>query len=317
MTKNILLTGGLGYVGGRLVSNLMADHTIIVSSRTKPEWYLQNKFYNTSFVSHESLLEVDSFPAELDTVVYLAALNEIDCLKYPSQAIEININQVRKILSVAISRGVKKFIYLSTIHVYGKNEGAHDITEETLPRPNHPYSITHRAAEDYVNQAHDAGLIEGLVVRLSNSFGAPAIPTVDRWSLLVNDSCRQAVKTKAIRLRSNGCQYRDFITLSDVEKAIRFLIDMGRIDKNNIFNLCSGRSMTVMEMSNLVASTCSEVLNTPIPVLLPPNAFVAEEKKYIIRGNNLRALGFYPDNDFKEELIRLVRFCNQNFNSND
>jgi len=74
-----------------------------------------------------------------------------------------------------------------------------------VPRPVHPYAITHHAAEDFVLAAHDEKRLMGYVIRLSNGFGAPAHAGVDRWTLLVNDLCRQAVQTRQLILRSAGC----------------------------------------------------------------------------------------------------------------
>ena len=116
-------------------------------------------------------------------------------------------------------KSVERFIYFSTAHIYGAPlEGT--ITEKSLPSPVHPYAITHRAAEDYVIAAAKQKRIQGTVLRLSNSFGAPVSPHVNRWTLLANDLCRQAVEKGTITLRSNGCQYRDFICLTDVEEVM-------------------------------------------------------------------------------------------------
>jgi len=256
-----------------------------------------------------------SFPEDMDVVIHLAALNEIDSVKYPTEAIEVNINQTRTILEAAIEKSVKKFIYFSTVHVYGKITSSTELDENTITRPIHPYAITHRAAEDYVNAAHDAGKITGLVVRLSNSFGMPVLPTVNRWTLLVNDICRQATEQNEIKLQSNGCQYRDFITLTDVETAVQFLIDYNLSGTANTYNLCSGKSMKVIDMANLVSSVYREMYNESIPVLLPDNSVATVEPFYNFKATNLGKIGFKPRNEFRNELAMLIDFCKQNFNT--
>jgi UDP-glucose 4-epimerase len=62
---------------------------------------------------------------------------------------------------------------------------------------------------------HERGDIEGIVIRVSNSFGAPAHQHANCWMLLVNDLCRQAVSTGQMTLRSSGIRRRDFVTLTD------------------------------------------------------------------------------------------------------
>jgi UDP-glucose 4-epimerase len=311
--KNILITGGLGYVGGRLVKSLSNDYDIVVSSRRDFSLSGLDLPNNISQVNHHFLINNKSFPKEVDTVIHLAALNEIDCVKFPQQAVEVNINQTRELIQTAIANGVKRFIYFSTIHVYGHVKNGTVVTEESLTRPVHPYSITHRAAEDYVNQAHDSGLVDGIVVRLSNSFGSPLFPSVNRWSLLVNDICKQAVTKSEIKLMSNGCQYRDFITLSDVVAAVRFLVAAKKMQSPNIFNLSSEVSTTVFDMANKVANCCEEMFGKAIPVLVPPDSQPTQEAHYIIKSNNFSLLGVKPQNNFQQELLELLQFCKLHF----
>jgi UDP-glucose 4-epimerase len=311
--KTVLITGGLGYVGGRLAKMLVKSFSVLISSRGEINDPIRSVFgEDISYVGHESLLEANSFPKRIDAVIHLAAMNEIDSVKFPDEAIDININQTRKILEAAIQNGVSKFIYFSTIHVYGK-ELRGIIDEQALPRPIHPYAITHKAAEDYVIGAHDSGKIQGVIVRLSNSFGMPVLPTVNRWTLLVNDICRQAVTTGSIRLHSNGCQYRDFVTLSDVGYAIDFLLEKPVIDSENIFNLSSGKSMTVLAMSEFVVDISNQILKKKIAIQLPENSQPSIENSFQILPKQLCAMGFEFQNNFEEELKDMILFCNHHY----
>ncbi|GHN02872.1 UDP-glucose 4-epimerase [Cytophagales bacterium WSM2-2] len=306
----ILITGGLGYVGGRLSLALSESYDVIVSSRGEVSGEMCNVLNKSSFVNHALLLKTDSFPKGVDTVIHLAALNEIDSVKFPEQAIEVNVNQTRQILENAIRNGVQRIIYFSTIHVYGKSLSG-EITEQTLTLPTHPYAITHRAAEDYIMSAHYAGKIQGIVVRMSNSFGPPLFPVVNRWTLLVNDICRQAVTFKQIKLISNGCQFRDFITLTDVIDAIVFLV--GHASAGGILNLSSGKSVTVKEMSELVKLVAEKVLRVNVPIVMPPDV-PTTEVYFQILPDRLKSIGFVPQNRVQLELEDLISFCNRHFN---
>jgi UDP-glucose 4-epimerase len=265
--KKVLITGGLGFVGGRLARQLSPVYEVYVTSRRQTTADVLKLHGIAGCLPHDLLLNASSFPDEVDIVIHLAALNEIDCVKHPSEAIDVNVNQSRIILEHAIKKQVSRFIYFSTVHVYGSPLRG-NIDEDALTRPTHPYSITHRAAEDYVNSAHDKGQIEGLIVRLSNSFGAPVLPDVNRWTLLVNDLCRQAATSRQLKLLSNGCQYRDFITLSDVEQAVLHLVS-APLRGENIINLSAAKSLTVLEMAKLVADCYYQMEGNEIPVLLP------------------------------------------------
>ena len=242
----------------------------------------------------------------------MAALNEWDCVSNPSEAIRVNIDETRIILENAIKHGAKEFIYFSTAHAYGQLTG--HVTEERLPAPVHPYAITHRAAEDYVNAAGIQKKINTVCLRLSNSFGAPVVPTVNRWTLLANDLAKQAIEKKQLTLLSNGCQYRDFISLSDVTAVVSEMISNGiSILKHPMYNLGSGQSMRVIDMANLIVSVHKELYNQELPIILPEDAIQTTEPGLQFDISLLESAGFKMKNDFRAEIKSLLQFCREHF----
>lgn len=313
MSNRILITGGLGYVGGRLVEYLQKSYSLVVSSRNKPSNTVIHSFSNVEFANHIDLLSPVSFPDDIHTVIHLAALNEIDCVNQPDQAILVNINHSRQIIENAIHKKVRRFIFFSTIHVYGKNMANNDINEFTIPRPIHPYAITHRAAEDYVLAANDSGKMEGIVVRLSNSFGRPLFQSVNRWSLLINDICKQTIRDREIRLNSSGMQYRDFITLSDVVRAVELLVAIPVIKPHRVFNLTSGKSKTVLEMAEAVKDSYLRMTGETVPIILPEGSSKIKDHYFSITSDLLKEIGFEPLNNYQSELDDMIRFCKLHF----
>lgn len=251
----LLITGGFGYLGGRLAQVLASqtDHEILLGTRQRvdpPSWLPQAKVTQTQWDSPAGL---ERICAGVDAVVHMAGMNAQDCATDSVAALEVNAVATGRLMQAAIRQGVKRFIYLSTAHVYGSPlTGV--ITEETCPVSLHPYATSHRAGEDMVRAAHQRGEIEGIVIRLSNAYGAPAHKDANCWMLLVNDLCRQAVTTKRIVLRSSGLQRRDFVTLTDACRAIRHLLELPA-DKlvDGLFNVGGAWSPTVLEMTQRVA----------------------------------------------------------------
>ena len=309
--KKILITGGMGFVGGRLAKRLAETNELYLSSRKIPDKNKLRLFGNVTPVDHQSLLQPDKFP-EVDTVIHLASLNEWDSVKFPSEAIRVNLDETRIILENSISRNVKRFIFFSTAHIYGAPLVG-NITESSLPRPAHPYAITHRSAEDYVIAAGLQNRINGVVLRLSNSFGAPLSADVNRWTLLANDLCRQAVEKGRMKLLSNGCQYRDFICLSDVEDVIDSMVERKLPLKHFIYNLGSGLAVRVIDMARIIEQLCVTVLKKNVPVELPANAKETEEEKLEFSIDRLLSDGFSIRNDIHLELERLLQFCSEHF----
>lgn len=313
MKTSILITGGTGFVGGRIARHLSAcGYSVLISSRKELGQEMIKEHGAIGSFIHDALLDMDKFPGGIGTVIHMAALNEWDCLKYPSEAIRVNIDETRIILENAIAKGVRRFIYFSTAHIYGELKGT--ITEQTLPIPSHPYAITHHAAEDFVIAAAMKKRIDGLVIRLSNSFGAPIVPTVNRWTLLANDLARQAVEHKSLKLLSNGCQYRDFVCLTDVEHIIEQLIEKtpGML-KHNLYNLGAGVSMKVIDLARTIVSRYALLFGKNISLLLPEGSVTVEEPTLDFSVERLKSEGFGLANDFHAELDSLLLFCKQHF----
>jgi len=313
--SRILITGGFGFIGGRLTRRLAEEHEVWVSSRNAVPDIILRLHGNVRRIDHALLLSPNTFPAFIDTVIHLAALNEIDSVKFPAEAIRVNVDETRMILENSIGQGVGRFIYFSTAHIYGSPlQGI--ITEEMLPVPTHPYAITHRAAEDYIIAAILQKKIRGTILRLSNAFGAPVSASVNRWTLLANELCRQAVEQGRLTLKSNGCQYRDFICLSDVEEVIARMMRTFKENRYILYNLGSGIGMRVVDMADAIIQNAVSVLRKNIALELPADAAPSKEPELVYSINRLLSEGYNIQHDINLELEKLLQFCKENFPAN-
>lgn len=311
MTQRMLITGGLGYIGGRLAQALaiLPEVKVVLGTRTNqepPDW-LPNASVEITCWNDFKILRKGC--EGVHTVLHLAAMNEIDSERDPVGALEINGIATARLLEAAKAENVKRFVYFSTAHVYS-SPLVGDIDETICPRPSHPYATSHRAAEDLVLSAHDKGLLNGIVLRVSNSFGAPAHIGVNRWTLLVNDLCKQAANTGELRLRSPGLQRRDFITLTDVSRAAVHLLGLSREELNDgVFNVGGAWTPTVFEMAGLVASRCELVLGFR-PKIIRPNPAASDAAHSLnYRINKLLATGFQLTKNHETEIDATLRMC--------
>ena len=314
--KQILLTGGLGYVGGRIAHALAQETGCVLRlavrdpGTSKPSWLKEGSLVRLDLSSEEQLREACH---NVETVIHLAAVNEIQSSKTPDSALLLNGLGTLKLIQAAEHAGVKRFFYFSTAHVYG-SPLVGKITETTLPRPVHPYAITHRTAEDFVLAAHDAHKFFGIVLRLSNAVGAPIRADVNRWTLLVNDMSRQAVSARKLILQSAGLQMRDFIPLSDVTGVVLHFLRLEPTQYGDgLFNVGSGKAMTVIEMATLVASRCEKLLGFTPDIVRPPPPHDAVVAGLDYRIEKLKATGFVPRHDLIAEIDGTLLFCREAF----
>lgn len=316
MTQRVLITGGYGYIGGRVAQELAARGWGVTLGTRRvetgaPVWL---PVARPARMDWDCAGSIQAVCAGHDAIVHLAAMNEVDARRDPLGALRVNGVESLRLLEAAIAAGVGRFIHLSTAHVYGRAL-AGTVDEHTLPRPVHPYAITHKTAEDFVLAAHDAGRIEGVVLRLSNGFGAPAHAGVDRWSLLVNDLCRQAATGGVLVLNSAGLQPRDFITLEDTARAIAHVLELPRPAlADGLFNAGGDLPMRVIDMTELIAVRCAAVLGHRPAIERPParpDEAGGAALNYL--SGKLRATGFVPARDLTREIDNTLLLCQQAF----
>lgn len=310
MTRNVLVTGGLGYIGGRVARHL-ADNgwRVTLTSRralSPPAWAAGMDLGVARFPLDDA---AGRLCEGMDAIVHLAAPNEIQCQADPGQALADTAIGTWQLLEAAKSCNVRRFLYFSTIHVYGEPlEGR--IDESRLPRPMHPYAIANRAAEDYVLAAARRGSVTGAVLRLSNAVGAPAHPDIDRWTLLVNDLCRQAARKQPLILRSSGIQYRNFVAMNDVTRAVAHLLEVpAETLGDGLLNLGGRSAHTILAMTELVARRCEQILGYRPPVQHPPTAANEVSHPVDFRSDRLYATGFKASGDLEAEVDDTLRFC--------
>ncbi len=316
MTDTVLITGGLGFVGGRL-GRYIASHTdlnVRLTSRRaeapRPVWLKNGSVVGLDLYNGAGL---EAACKGVRCIIHLAAMNEVESAVDPENAFIINSLGTLKLLGAAERAGVERFIYFSTAHVYGAPLAGR-ITELTLPRPSHPYAITHKAAEDFVLASHDSQKITGIVLRLSNGFGAPDDPSVNRWMLLVADLCRQAVTTGKLVLRSSGLQQRDFITLEDVSLATtRFLTLPANVCGDGLFNLGGECAMSIFAMAERISARCNATLGFTPAIIRPEPKADEHEIPLDYRIDKLKSKGFSLRGDINSELDATLRLCQQAF----
>lgn len=312
----ILITGGLGYVGGRIAQYLAQQTPFYLRLGTR-KIISQNKiptiypWLKNGEICHLDLTDSQSCEnalQEIDVVIHLAAVNEIESLENPKKAVLINTLGTRKLLEKAQKTAIHRFIYFSTAHVYGAPL-AGIISETTDPKPVHPYAITHHDAEDMVLAATH---LTGVVLRLSNAIGAPISMDIDRWTLLANDLCRQAILQKELHLKTPGTQYRDFITLTDVGQAVKLILTIPKDQLGNgLFNLGSGSSLSIFEMATLIAERYQVQFGFTPPIFRPQPNINIQSPKLVYSIAKICQLGFRPSNHIATEIDQLLKFISK------
>jgi len=307
----ILITGGLGYLGGRIAKHLL-EEGYKVRLATSRKNALIPKEINECEVVQINLQDFKSLKIATEgvsTIIHLAAMNAQSCSKAPEEALIVNSLGTLKLLKAAVENKVSKFIYFSTAHIYGSPLRG-NISESSLPKPVHPYSITHRTAEDYVFEYSKDGPLSGVIFRLSNAVGYPLSKDSDCWMLVVNDLVKNVITDNKIQLRSSGDTKRDFLPISDVCTAVSFILENSLDTSCEVYNIGSGCSMTLNDLIELIAERAEKTLGKrPDIEFFDKNNSFEEVNDLHYSVEKIKSLGCHLNNNINHEIDKLLVLC--------
>jgi UDP-glucose 4-epimerase len=211
------------------------------------------------------------------------------------------------VAELCAAAGVKRVVYLSTVHVYGARVGQGVVlTEEMRPEPRTAYAIS-RLASEHISASRAAGAYQLVTLRLTNSIGAPHDASVDRWSLVANDLCRQGALSGRLELRSSGMQWRDFVPLRSVCGAITAACAEEPL-ATGTYNLGSGQPTTIRALAELIQDEFEHQtgerpeLRAPEPEADPPGPHYVSIERAAERGLRI-------EDPLTDAVSETVRFC--------
>ena len=310
--KKVLITGGFGFIGGRLSQHLETlGYKVYIASRAsrkKPSWLKRGEIIQIDWSDTKSL---HSACLGKDCIVHAAGMNAAECVADPTIALDFNGVASGRLAEEATSAGVKKFIYLSTAHVYNSNLSG-VINEESRPQNTHPYATSKIAGEKYVIKNHKKNNMQCMIVRLANAFGAPTHGDANCWMLFVNDLCMQATTNRKIVILSASNIFRNFITLTDVCTGLEFIISRDfSTNLPKVYNI-GDKSKTLIEMASIIRDTYSEIRNIDIPIVeLSEKTEHKQNLEY--RSKLIKSEGWHATSNFSFEIRELIEFCEAKF----
>lgn len=314
--QTILITGANGYLGSHITELLKkSEHSVYALCL---DWFDDMERWEKSGIkilrgdvtqpACFKLLEEYTF----DTIIHLVSLNHFDSEKDPELALKVNVLPTWNLLKLFSEKGLKKFIYFSTQQVYGRLPAV-NLDENFRANPVNSYGLTHLQSEQIVNRYNTVTDVEGINVRLSNSFGAPVFQQNSCWWLVVNDLCKTAWEEKKIKLLSDGSPQRDFIHVSDVAGAVKVLVENNNLSCN-LFNISSGHTYTIVELALMIQGIFNERYKANIPIInAEGQAFKYDDKltnkaKYTIQNSAITKAGLNIQTNIREGINSLFDY---------
>jgi len=262
--KNILVTGGAGYIGSHVV-NLLIDKgykVTVIDNLVTGSFNLINKnadFYNTDIADKVKVNDILQ-NKEFDIVMHFAGLIRVDeSVKEPEKYNEYNYVKAKLFLDNCIKNNLKKIIFSSTASVYGNPINLR-VSESDELNPLNPYAKTKLNFENYLKNQSITNNIQYVILRYFNVAGADEklrSGLISKYSThLIKIASEVAVGKKSeLIINSNdydtpdGTPVRDYIHVSDLADihlvSAEYLFNNNRSD---IFNCGYGKGFSVKEV---------------------------------------------------------------------
>lgn len=301
--SRVLVTGGAGFIGSHVADALLQrGHTVTVlddlSGGDRANVPTGAAFVQGSVV--DAAL-VDRLCAEhrFESIVHLAAY-AAEGLSHFIKRFNYTNNVIGSVtlLNAAINTGVRRFVFTSSIAVYGTHADL-PLTEDTPVHPEDSYGIAKHAVELELKACRDLFGLEYVIFRPHNVYGTRQ-NIGDPYRNVIGIFMNQILQGKPMTIFGDGAQSRAFSYIDDVAPVIADSVE-GDAYLNDVFNIGADRPYTLNELAAAVAGAMGVA---PAVVHLPPRTEV--EHAYASHAKVRRLSGRHDETPLTEGLSRMA-----------
>ena len=311
--KNILVTGGAGFIGSNFVHYMLdkySSYNLFVFDKLTYAGNLDNLrevqdnpryvFVHGDIADRETVNEV-IITHQIDTIVNFAAESHVDrSILSPDAFIQTDIVGTHVLLDAARDHKLERLHQVSTDEVYGSIvEGR--FKEGDVFEPNSPYAASKAGAELLVRAYHETYGLNTVVTRGSNTFGPYQYPEKIAPLFITN-----AIDNDSLPLYGDGLQVRDWLYVTDHCSGIDVALHQGV--PGGVYNLGGGNERTNIEVTELILKYVDKSRDLIVSVEDRPG----HDQRYALDSNLLMSLGWSPSKTFEEALQSTVKWYQDN-----
>lgn len=259
----ILVTGAAGFIGSSLTRSLNNKGFRTITIDDLSTGYRENIPDETLFIEGNCADEnVVSLLTEypITEIIHLAGQSSGEVSFYdPLADQKSNTSSTILLLKYARENGIKKFIYASSMSVYGDHLML-PVHEDSTTMPNSFYAVGKLASENYLRLFSSENL-GTVALRLFNVYG-PGQNLSNLRQGMLSIYMAQAIREKKILVKGDLSRFRDLVYIDDVISAIMALLDNHWTKHYSVYNISSGYPVKVSEMIKAI----NLGLNSDIPI---------------------------------------------------
>lgn len=299
----ILVTGGMGFIGKHLVRSLLKnENTVTIFDNFSNSDKKSNLLFMKSGVKIvdgdiTKLNDISDAVKDQQIVIHLAAKISVEeSIKNPSETFRINVDGTKNVLLSCKKNNVKKIIVASSAAVYGESIKNLKLTEKSKMNPISPYGESKIKMEKEVKKFATKNGINYIILRFFNIYG---IGQSDEYAGVITKFLERIRNNEDLKIFGDGRQTRDFVAIQDVINAIHNAISY---NKNELFNIASGKAITIKELAELMILLSEKKLD--INYLPPKKGDIRYSEADTSLAN--KNLGYVPKIELKDGIKKLL-----------
>jgi len=274
--KNILVTGGAGFIGSHLCERLLKENakvTVFDNLSTGKIENLADIMDKIEFVRGDikDYNEVKKVIKGKDIVIHEAFPYGVATRELDKQFVEDGSIGTFNVLRASVENDVKKVVYASTVAVYGEQEYV-PIDEEHKKDPFLPYGATKYIGELYCSTFNRVYGLDTVSLRYFNVYG-PRYATFDHSAMI--HFLERSIENKTLLIYGDGNQIRDYTYISDIVEGTILAVKKDGLN-GEVFNLGEGQGIKIIDLAKKIVEISGK--NLEIRFAKP------EEYRYIKKG---------------------------------
>lgn len=303
--KTFLVTGAAGFIGGAVAKHLLKQgHQVItidnLSTGFKESIPEGTVFYEGNCYDENLISQLEKYPFEAILHIAGQSSGEVS-FDNPVYDLQTNTQSTLLLLKLAMKVGCKKFLYASSMSVYGDRlDGA--AKEDDLPHPKSFYGVGKYASEHYMRIYQEYG-ITSTALRLCNTYG-PGQNMENMRQGMVSIFLSQALTDKHILVKGSKERFRDFTYIEDVVNAFMMCYERNSTDFKCL-NVTANKQITVEEL----VDTMRDLVGGDIAVTYKGST---PGDQFGVYGDNTKIIsevGWKPTYDLRTGLAAMVEWA--------